>query len=59
MAGLHVPSFEARFQLSLQDLAEEEIRQHVEDGLLEYSCECLRLTKNGLLIADSVVSDFL
>ena len=59
MAGLHVPSFEARFQLSLQDLAEEEIRQHVEDGLLEYFGECLRLTQNGLLIADSVVSDFL
>jgi coproporphyrinogen III oxidase-like Fe-S oxidoreductase len=45
--------------VSLQDLAEEEIRQHVADGLLEYSGECLRLTQNGLLIADSVVSDFL
>ena len=59
MAGLHVASFEARFKVSLQALAEEEIRQHVADGLLEYSGECLRLTQNGLLIADSVVSDFL
>ena len=59
MQGLHIPSFEERFQVSLQALAGDAIVEHLRDGLLEQSGEFLRLTDSGLLIADSVVCDFL
>ncbi len=59
MKGLHVPSFEARFSVNLTSLAGEEMQQHMENGLLELNGDQLRLTREGLLIADSVVADFL
>ena len=59
MQGLHIPSFEKRFQVSLHALAGDAIVEHLRDGLLEQSGDFLRLTDSGLLIADSVVCDFL
>jgi oxygen-independent coproporphyrinogen-3 oxidase len=57
--GLHVPSFEARFLLSLEELAADAVKKHISTGLLERQGDYLRLTQDGLLIADSVVTDFL
>jgi oxygen-independent coproporphyrinogen-3 oxidase len=59
MQGLHLPSFESRFRLSLNSLAPEELRQHLADGLLIMEGDFLKLSQEGLLIADSVVCDFL
>ena len=57
--GLDVPTFECRFGVSLQQLAGDAIERHQAAGLLEFHGEHLRLTRRGLLIADSVVVDFL
>ena len=57
--GLHVPTFEQRFGLSLQQLAGDAIERHQAAGLLEHHDDHLRLTRKGLLIADTVVADFL
>ncbi len=57
--GLHVATFENRFGVSLQQLAGEAIGRHQATGLIERHDEHLRLTRKGLLIADSVVADFL
>lgn len=57
--GLHVPSFEARFEVSLIGLAASAIEQHLASRLLEWNGDYLRLTREGLLIADSVIADFL
>jgi len=57
--GLHVPKFEQRFGLSLQQLAGDAIQRHRAAGLLECHDEHLRLTRDGLLISDFVVADFL
>jgi len=59
MSGLHIPSFESRFGVSLRSLAAEAMDEHVTAGLMEYSGDFLKLTRTGLLIADSVVADFL
>ena len=57
--GLHVPALENRFGVSLQQLAGDAIQRHQAAGLLEFHGEHLRLTRKGLLIADTVVVDFL
>ncbi len=57
--GLNVPAFEIRFGVSLEQLAGAAIERHQAAGLLEFHGEHLRLTRRGLLIADTVVADFL
>lgn len=59
MRGLHVPQFEARFSVSLMELSADAIADNLGAGLLEQDGDYLRLTQKGLLIADTVVSDFL
>ncbi|MFN8710845.1 MAG: radical SAM family heme chaperone HemW [Planctomyces sp.] len=58
-AGLHVESFEKRFQVSLSELASDAVERHQRDGLLEHRSGTLRLTRAGLLLGDTVVTDFL
>lgn len=57
--GLNVVGFERRFHLCLADLAGEELSRHVDQGNLVLRNGFLRLTPSGLMIADTVVSDFL
>jgi oxygen-independent coproporphyrinogen-3 oxidase len=57
--GLYVPAFEQRFGLGLQELAGDALQQHIHAGFLEQSGDFVSLTTKGLLIADTVISDFL
>jgi oxygen-independent coproporphyrinogen-3 oxidase len=57
--GLNVDAFERRFEMRLADLAGEELSRHVDQGNLVLTNGFLRLTPTGLMIADTVVSDFL
>lgn len=57
--GLNIPSFESRFGFSLEQLAPGVTERHRVSRLLEFHEDHLRLTRDGLLIADSVVADFL
>lgn len=57
--GLSIDAFERRFRMNLSDLAAEEMKSHIEYGNLEVIDGNLRLTPTGLMIADTVVSDFL
>jgi oxygen-independent coproporphyrinogen-3 oxidase len=58
-AGLHVPAFERTFSVTLSALAGSALDQHLDRGLLEFADQSLRLTRDGLLLADTVVADFL
>lgn len=57
--GLNIEAFERRFGVSVKTLAGDAIQRHLAGGLLEYHGKNLRLTAEGLLLADSVVVDFL
>ena len=57
--GLNLSEFERRFGLSLSDLAGTELRQHIDDGYLVQESGFVALTTEGLLIADSIICDFL
>lgn len=59
LRGLHLATFEERFMITVAELAEEALERHLNAGLLQIQDGWLRLTEPGLLIADSVVSDFL
>jgi oxygen-independent coproporphyrinogen III oxidase len=57
--GLNVGEFEKRFDLSFTVLAGDALQQHIDSGLLAYQSDFVSLTTEGLLIADTVISDFL
>jgi len=57
--GLNVPAFESRFGLSFTALAGDALQQHIDSGLLVRQSDFVSLTTEGLLIADTVISDFL
>jgi len=57
--GLNLAEFERRFGVGLSDLAGNELQRHVEDGFLVQEAGSLKLTTEGLLIADSIICDFL
>ena len=57
--GLHIPVFEQRFGLSFAELAGVAFQQHRDDGFLTHEADYISLTTEGLLIADTIISDFL
>lgn len=57
--GLDVPEFEQRFSLRFEDLAGAALQQHLDDGFLTHQSNRISLTTEGLLIADTIISDFL
>jgi oxygen-independent coproporphyrinogen-3 oxidase len=57
--GFSLDTFEGRFGVSLENLAGPALKRSLNMGLTEIVSNWLRLTEAGLLIADSVVSDFL
>jgi oxygen-independent coproporphyrinogen-3 oxidase len=57
--GLHLADFEAAHHRTVESLEPDALRRSLEKGLLEMSGGFLRLTRDGLMIADTVVSDFL
>jgi putative oxygen-independent coproporphyrinogen III oxidase len=57
--GLEVDTFEQRFGCSLDALVGDQIRRHRDAGMLELRDGRLRMTDQGLLIADTIVGDLL
>lgn len=57
--GFSLDDFEGRFGVSLENLAGPALKRSLNMGLTEIVSNWLRLTDAGLLVADSVVSDFL
>lgn len=57
--GLNVGEFEKRFGLNFAVLAGDALQQHIDRGLIAYQLDFVSLTTEGLLIADTVISDFL
>lgn len=57
--GLDRADFRIRTGFSVDDLAGDAIRKHVGFGLLADDGRSIRLTREGLFLADSVLCDFL
>lgn len=57
--GLRISAFEQRFEVSFAELAGDYLNQHIRDGLMIQDTDFVRLTTDGLLIADSIICDFL
>jgi oxygen-independent coproporphyrinogen-3 oxidase len=57
--GLNVSAFEQRFGLNFGELAGAALRQHLDGGFLTHEAGHVSLTTEGLLIADTIISDFL
>jgi oxygen-independent coproporphyrinogen-3 oxidase len=57
--GLNIDDFERRFRISLNSIAADAVARHADAGNLETSAGWIRLTNQGLMIADTVVGDFL
>lgn len=57
--GFNIRKFESRYSISIEEIACQALSRSLSRGLTEISNENLRLTHNGLLIADTVIADFL
>ncbi|OAI57738.1 coproporphyrinogen III oxidase [Planctomyces sp. SCGC AG-212-M04] len=57
--GIDIPQFEARFDVSLEALAGPTIQRMQTAGWLEHDENRLRLTDEGVFVADTVVSELL
>lgn len=58
-AGLSLSEFEQRFGISVEVLCEDAVRRSLCSGLATLQEGRLALTSDGLMIADSVISEFL
>lgn len=58
-SGLNLEQFEQRFGVSVEMLCEDAVRRSVTSGLATLQQGHLALTSDGLMIADSVISEFL
>ena len=58
-AGIERSRFAARFEADVAALFPAVIARYVNEGLLELSPGHLRLTEGGLLLADTIIADFL
>ncbi len=57
--GLNVPAFERRFGMPFAEIAGPVLQQHIDNGLLQRHTDFVALTTEGLLIADTIIADFL
>lgn len=57
--GVDRGAFARRFGADPVELFADAIRTHAADGLLEIRDQRIRLTRRGLLLADTVIADFL
>ncbi len=57
-AGINRAAFRARFGSDPAEIFADAIRKHVADGLLVFDEESIRLTRAGLLLANTVMMDF-
>jgi oxygen-independent coproporphyrinogen III oxidase len=59
IAGINIPAFERRFGVKLQDLAGPAIERMQAAGWITLDQDRLRLTHEGIFVADTVVSELL
>jgi oxygen-independent coproporphyrinogen-3 oxidase len=57
--GFNLRNFKSRYRVTIEELAGPALKRSFAKGLTEISDENLRLTSRGLLIADTVIADFL
>ncbi|MEY3457869.1 MAG: Oxygen-independent coproporphyrinogen-III oxidase 1 [Planctomycetota bacterium] len=57
--GFNLQNFRNRYGISIESLAGQALQRSLQHGLAELHSGSLRLTQQGLLIADSVIADFL
>jgi oxygen-independent coproporphyrinogen-3 oxidase len=58
-AGIECRYFEEATSFDPWEIFGEVVARHVDAGLMEADCERIALTREGMLVADSVLSDFL
>lgn len=59
IAGVNMQAFRARFGVSVEQLGGDALARHVEAGLLARQNGSLRLTRSGLMVSDSLWSEYL
>jgi oxygen-independent coproporphyrinogen-3 oxidase len=59
MAGIDVAELFRRTGCRIEDLAGAALDKHIAWGLLERTGDCIRLTRNGLFVSDSLWPDYL
>jgi oxygen-independent coproporphyrinogen III oxidase len=57
--GVSLDGFEQRFQVSMESIYESEIKSNIDKGLLVNAGDRLCLTPKGILLSDTVFSEFL
>lgn len=57
--GLNLPAFQERFDVSFAEIAGPVLQQHLDRGFLQQQSDYVALTTEGLLIADTIIADFL
>jgi oxygen-independent coproporphyrinogen-3 oxidase len=57
--GLHVDHFQRRFGIDVQQCYGDIIRKYIEMNMLEWNGPYLRLTRKGLLVANSICAEFM
>jgi len=57
--GIRQDHFEEQMGISAADLVGASIRQLIEQGLIEEDADCLRLTREGRFLADTVAGELL
>lgn len=59
VAGVSKTHFKEKFGLEMDDVFAEQLRQNIEQGLLEEQEDCVRLTRKGKLLGNEVFQSFL
>lgn len=57
--GINIAEFETNYAINILETYSDVIKKHTEAGLLEITKERIKLTKNGLLLSNSVFTDFI
>lgn len=59
VSGFHEAEFAQEFGFSVESLADQALKRYLTEGLLQRQHGHLSLTRVGLFLADSIISDFL
>ncbi|MEL6822851.1 MAG: coproporphyrinogen III oxidase, partial [Calditrichota bacterium] len=57
-SGIYLKRFEERFGKTLESVYPETVKNLMIQGLIEQNDGCLRLTRNGWMMADAVAARF-
>jgi len=59
MKGMNLTELTTLFDESLKTYCLRQAEKHIENGLLDYRDNCLRLTRKGIFISDSIMRDLI